>query len=241
MFGRKQHQTQGSQTAERPAPFAQISPPGARRALPRLMTPLSVPFKIMACGALWLCAVCAQAQTAADILQRGYGLTNAAIPLYDPLTLRLSAVVRVQRVFLDHERRGFFHIGILPVEVFDGFGIELRDQTAAPAVLQQISRSVPYSARQQIVLRHFKLLYPGGALEADRVVIGDAGQWDLAEGVKLACSGREELRAGHGSLQTSGLTAGLVVLEDPPRTTLNLFQASVLKTVNKSSTPSNHE
>ena len=73
----------------------------------------------------------AGAQSVSDLLQQGVSVQRAVVPLYTTGSFKLSAVVRVDRAFMDYQHKGFFRIGLFPIGVLDGVTFEARD-TADP-------------------------------------------------------------------------------------------------------------
>jgi hypothetical protein len=188
--------------------------------------------KVFAC---LLCFVLtkAGAQSVSDLLQQGVSVRRAVVPLYTTGSFKLSAVVRVDRAYMDYQRKGFFRIGMFPVGVLDGVTFEARDTADPFASLASMRRWLGTRAGQRIEMRRVKLLFsPTNRLEAGlaRCVAGD--RWELLNGVRFV-SGAGEIRAPRATLELGAPQGGRVVLETVPRTT-NTFLASAL-TFNDSS------
>ena len=178
----------------------------------------------------------AGAQSVADLLQQGVSVQRAVVPLYTTGSFKLSAVVRVDRAFLDYQHRGFFRIGMFPIGVLDGVTFEARDTADPLASLACVRHWLGTKAGQRIEMRRVKFLFsPTSRLEAGlaRCVAGD--HWELLNGVRFV-SGGGEVQAPRATLEMAGPRAGRVILETTPRTT-NTFLASAL-TVNDFSRPS---
>ena len=101
----------------------------------------------------------AGAQSVADLLQRGVSVQRAVVPLYPTNSFKLSAIVRVDRVFTDYQRRGFFRIGLLPVVVLDGVTFEAQDTSDPLGSLACVRRWLATKAGQRIEMRRVKFIF----------------------------------------------------------------------------------
>jgi hypothetical protein len=162
-----------------------------------------------------------QAETVMDILKPGCMVRQAVFPFYSQPERKLSTVVRVERAYLDYERKGFFHIGILPVGALEGVTIEVRDSRSAGDAFQQIQRWLGAGGGRRVELRQVKFLFSTNSLEAGKVECRAGDRWELLHGVRLV-SGGNETRAQRATLQVSGRDAGQVALEGAPQVT-NIF------------------
>src|SRR5580658_1408726 len=59
-----------------------------------------------------------------------YSLTGGEFAIYAHDSIQQIADCKVDRVFTDHRRFGFFHVQLLPLLVVQGVRLELADQTA---------------------------------------------------------------------------------------------------------------
>ncbi|MGA2747791.1 MAG: hypothetical protein ABSG59_03365 [Verrucomicrobiota bacterium] len=174
--------------------------------------------KTIVCGAACLLFAQGQAQTLAELLQNGYSLQHAVIPLYSETDRQLSTVVHVDKAFLDYQRKGFFRIGILPMGALEGVTFEVRNAASAPRTLHQLGRWLGGGDGSRVELRQVKFLYQTNSLEAGRVQVRSADRWDLFDGVRMVCGGAER-RASRATLEISGQRAGQVVLDAAPDST----------------------
>ena len=160
---------------------------------------------------------------------------RAVVPLYTTGSFKLSAVVRVDRAYMDYERRGFFHIGLFPIGVLEGVTFEARDTADPLASLACVRHWLGTRAGQRIEMRGVKFLFsPTNRLEAGLARCVAEDRWELLDGVHFV-SGAGEVRAPRATLEMAGPRGGRVILETVPRTT-NTFLASAL-TFNDSSRP----
>jgi hypothetical protein len=177
----------------------------------------------------------AGAQNVADLLQQGVSVQRAVVSLYTAGSFKLSAVVRVDRAFMDYRHRGFFRIGLFPIGVLDGVTFEARDAADPLASLACVRHWLGTKAGQRIEMRRVKFVFsPASRLEAGlaRCVAGD--RWELLNGVRFV-SGAGEVQAPRATLEMAGARGGRVILETVPRST-NTFLASAL-TLNDSPHP----
>ena len=190
--------------------------------------------KVIAC--LLCCLLTkAGAQSVSDLLQQGVSAQRAVVPLYTTGSVKLSAVVRVDRAYLDYEHRGFFHIGMFPVGVLDGVTIEARDTADPLASLACLRHWLGTRAGQRIEMRRVRVVFsPTNRVEAGRARCGAGDRWELLDGVRFV-SGSGEIQAPRATLEMAGPRAGQVILETVPRST-NTFLASAL-TFNDSPRP----
>jgi hypothetical protein len=190
--------------------------------------------KVFAC---LLCFVLTQAgaQSVTDLLQQGVSVRRAVVPLYTTGTFKLSAVVRVDRAYMEYQRKGFFRIGMFPVGVLDGVTFETRDTADPLASLASVRHWLGTKAGQRLEMRGVKFLFsPTSRLEAGLARCVTQDHWELLNGVRFV-SGAGEIRAAQAALEMGGPGGGRVILETVPRST-NTFLASAL-TFNDSSRP----
>jgi len=176
------------------------------------------------CGLAVFCCLPGRGQTVADLLQRGWNMQHAVIPVYTEPEKNLSALVHVDKAYTDYEKRGFFHIGALPVAVLEGVTFEARDPAPAAQNLARLASWLGVDAGRHVELRRVKFAAsPVSSLEADRVVLAGRDQWELLGGVRLV-SGANETRAEKATLQVAGANAGQLILQTtPPSTNTFLF------------------
>ena len=159
-----------------------------------------------------------------DLLTPGHTVQHTVFPIYRQPDLKLSAVVQVQKAYLDHQRNGFFHIGLLPVGALEGVTIEFHDASSAGDSFQQMQRWLGAGNGRRVELRQVKFLFSTNRLEAGAVQCRAGDRWELLGGVRLV-SGGHETRAQRATLEISGPDAGRVVLEQKPPMT-NSFLGS---------------
>jgi hypothetical protein len=169
-------------------------------------------------GVLCLTFLDGQAGTVMDLLKPGCTVRHAVFPFYSQPERKLSTVVHVERAYLDYERKGFFHIGFLPVGALEGVTIEVRDTRSPGDAFQQVQRWLGAGSGRRVELRQVKFLFSTNSLEAGKVQCRDGDRWELLDGVRLVCGGNET-RARRATFQVSGRDAGQVVLEEEPQLT----------------------
>lgn len=183
----------------------------------------------------FLCVFCAvglfvakaDGQSVCDLLQQGVSLQGAVVPLYPAGAAQPVAVVRVDRAYLDYQRRGFFRIGLLPVGVLEGVTVEVRDTSSPSASLACLRRWLGTKDGQKIEMRRVKfILSATNHLDAGLAKCAAGDHWELLKGVECTV-GATEVRAPRATLQTTGPRAGQVIFETVPPST-NSFLCSDL-------------
>ncbi len=176
-------------------------------------------------------------QTLSDLFQSGASLQGAVLPIYSSKTMKLTAIVRVDRTSTEYERRGFFRIGMWPIAVLDGVTYEATNSTSPADALANLHHWLGPSTSKRVELRRVKLIFsPSIRLEAGAARCEADGHWELLNGVHFV-SGAQDLRAAQGALQLAGPLAGQVVLETLPRST-NTVMASDLALTDSVHSPS---
>jgi hypothetical protein len=161
----------------------------------------------------------AEAQNVSDLLQQGVSVQHAVVPLYPVGSFKLSAIVRVDRVYMDYQRKGFFRIGLFPIGVLDGVTFEAQDPADPMASLAVVRRWLDTKTGQRIEMRRVKFLFsPTNRLEASVAKCAADDRWDLLKGVRFV-SGISEIRASRGTLQVGGPGSGRLTLETTPKST----------------------
>jgi hypothetical protein len=182
--------------------------------------------KVLACLLCFLLTK-AGAQSVSDLLQKGVSVQRAVVPLYTTGSFKLSAVVRVDRAFVDYRRKGFFRIGLFPVGVLNGVTFEARDTSDPYASLDCVRHWLGTKAGQHLEMRRVKFLFsPTNRLEAGLAQYVAPDRWELLDGVRFV-SGGIEVQAPRATLEMAGVRGGHVVLETVPRSTYP-FIASAL-------------
>ncbi len=147
------------------------------------------------------------------------------IGLYSGTEAEPAAVVRLDRVYTDYERKGFFRIGILPIGVMEGVTFELQHPESVTNGLAQVDKWLGARAARRLELRRVSFLVSApttNRLDTGRVRPAADGKLALLDGVNFL-SGTNQVRAARGVLQVAGEEVGQLVLETTPPWTNNLF------------------
>jgi len=155
-------------------------------------------------------------------------LKNAVVPVFVRQEEKPVAVAQVGRVFTDYQRRGFLHIGLLPMTVLEGVTIEIIEPQKTALALASLHDwlNVPKGGRL-VEFRRLKITCKGVAtheLAAARVRAALNGQWELLDGVKYQ-AGALNVESPRARLQVIGERAGALYWESPQPATNNLFTA----------------
>ena len=175
--------------------------------------------------ALLSLALPAQAQSVADLLSGRSSTRGIVVSFYEGTEQPPALVVRIESVYTDHQRKGFFRIGLLPVGVMDGVALELNHSEYWTNSLAHLHQWLKPNSAKTLELRRFTLLVPAGVttrLESARARVGAGGRLNLFDGVSLI-SGTNHMRAARGALQVTGAHAGELVLETIPPCTNSLL------------------
>jgi hypothetical protein len=137
---------------------------------------------------------------------------NAVMPIYLTFQPEAAAVFRANHIFNDHQRRGFFRIGALPMLVIDGMSVEVRDPAGVSAALNKLGAqfAVKAGARKAVEGRDFRLTFApekDGCLRARRVRLENAAAWRLEDGA-LHPPGGPPVPFRQGTLTITGPQAG---------------------------------
>jgi hypothetical protein len=143
-------------------------------------------------------------------------LKGITAPLYVTGEPKAVAVLRVEKLFTDYQRKGFFRIGVLPLCVAEGVRLEVQQPEKAAAALASVrghlrlaKGNVPAELRRLVLAVAGE---PTVQLKAGRVRFGEAGCWLLDGGV--ACTEDTTVVEGaRGTLQVTGESAGQLVLD----------------------------
>jgi hypothetical protein len=179
---------------------------------------MKIPFLVIASGVCGLAFLSGHAETVMDFLTPGCTVRHAVFPFYHQPDLKLSTVVQVEKGYLDYERNGFFHIGLLPIGALEGVTIEIHDTGSAADSFQQMQRWLGVGSGRRVELRQVKFLFSTNSLEAGLVKCRGGNRWELLDGVRLV-SGGHETRVQRATFQISGRDTGQVVLQQTPQAT----------------------
>src|ERR1700743_3542843 len=101
------------------------------------------------CMAMWLCgAVMAPAQ-----MEFGQSLDDSTMVAYHGI--QLAGRIHITRAYIDHQKFGFFRLGMAPVPVVDGVSIQLRSAGSLTNVLKVLaSRDMSTDKLRHIAFRN---------------------------------------------------------------------------------------
>jgi hypothetical protein len=151
----------------------------------------------------------------------GLEVSNGMCLLYCGEGQRPAAMVRVSAVKRDYETRGFFRLGVLPLEVAQGVVIEVYDRHSVAKCLSQCKRVLFGRGAKRTEVRQLELLVVGtttNRVTCARARLESPEQWVLLGAVTVE-SGRGSIVAERGHLHVTGERAGELNLDlSPPRT-----------------------
>ncbi|MBI4325061.1 MAG: hypothetical protein HY674_07325 [Chloroflexi bacterium] len=126
--------------------------------------------------------------------------------------------MKVDKVFTEYQRRGFFRIGLLPLVVMDGVKIDFRQVDAASSALARLPQELkPWAGSRMLELRDVKFAFPvepKERLRAGKVRWLENGQWQLSNGVTIQMT-TNKVKVAQATLQVAGPSAGLVAWGSP--------------------------
>lgn len=132
-----------------------------------------------------------------------------------------SLVIRANRIYTDYERKGFYRIGLLPLQVLEDVTIEVRRSDFVIGNSDQLTKWFTTRAATRTEIRNFTILT--GTEEQTRLTsslarITSQGDCDLFGLVRLH-SGTNITTASHATLKLGGPQIGeLILLTSTPRT-----------------------
>jgi hypothetical protein len=156
------------------------------------------------------------AQSAFEMASKGVGSRNMSIPLWGK-DHEVLAVLRVERFYMDYERRGFFRIALLPVATLEGVSIEVRDPQTITKSLDKLNQWLTPATSGRVELHQARLSIGTATniLEAGRMSLDTKGQWRLSEGVSFAL-GTNSLSAASGMFKLAGANTGELIIGKNP-------------------------
>lgn len=149
-----------------------------------------------------------------------------AIPYYAKGQGSPAAVVRINRIYTDHQRRGFFRIGLLPMLVAEDVRVEVFQPCEALDALQGAKKWLKPASSQALEWRNVRFVFPqetAPRLEANKLRLSEDGAWKLTDGVVVRW-GTNETHRSEAILQVTGTRAGELFLAHGGTESLNLLQ-----------------
>jgi len=145
------------------------------------------------------------AALAEELLAKG-----AVIGLYSNKDGHQIAVIRADRISIDHRRMGFFRIGLLPFVAFENVAIEFRDPVEMSNRLSVVhSHFVRTGADGPAEIHGVRFNFPNEKsprLQASNVHLRADGVWQLFDGVTADVGGTVHFT--EATLQTTGPLMG---------------------------------
>ena len=181
----------------------------------------------------------ARCGAASDLLSGQFKAHSITTAFYSGTERTPSVVVRVDDIYTDYERRGFFRVGVLPLGVMEGFNLEVRQSESVTNSLVQMQNWIGVQASKRLEFRNVKILTYGGGtnqLESSRGRIVSHGRWELFGKVRFF-SGTNELVASSATLQVTGPQTGQLIFATAPPCTNNLFTRIEFSSSNQKETP----
>jgi hypothetical protein len=192
-------------------PFAEPTPPPAP-GNPARGQPIALGLIV------WLCLLWAGSGLAQGWLEEGrLEVQKARMPVYLAFEPKPAALFTAERLYEDHQTKGFFKIGLLPLVVLDQLSLELRDPARLAATLQSAGGrfAVKEELKKAVEGRDFSLFFAAensGRLTARRVRLENGAAWRLSEGV-LTPPASAPIPFKRGTLHLTGPQAGEFVGE----------------------------
>lgn len=139
-------------------------------------------------------------------------IRNARIALRTGDSVNPVAHVRADKIRQDHQKRGFFKIGFLPLVVIENLSIQVSEGDGWRSALPELPRNVPGEPglRHALQARGFELTFsgcPGGSIRAE------TAHWDPRGGITLMNGtvhkpGSAVVRFKRGEFKLTGTLAG---------------------------------
>jgi len=144
-------------------------------------------------------------------------LKKAVLPVYLKSESRPLAVFRADRIYHDHQRRGFFRIGGLPLLVLQGLSLQLSDTNRLQETLHAASGHfhVTTGPKHAIEARNFSIVTTSqnkALVRAQLVHMDTDDVWLLQDGI-IATNQGTETGFRRATLKLAGPQTGELVLE----------------------------
>jgi hypothetical protein len=159
----------------------------------------------MACTALWL-------QEPGRLHAEGiFGVPPNDTTLTEYDGLQLISRVHADRFFVDHQRWGFFRLGLFPIAVVEGVEIQVRSASCLTNALADLNSWHPSSAgARRLELRNLEISLLGEKeprLHAAIARVGQGGALELSN-VSVAVADGTPVSLAKATLQISGSDSG---------------------------------
>jgi hypothetical protein len=145
-----------------------------------------------------------------------YRIQRAVLPIFSEPDLVLLGVLRVDAIYTDYQRRGFFRIGALPILVAEGVTFEFCQPGKAVEGLANLHHSLGRGGGRTVMeLRKVSFRFsdePSPRLQVQRVLVQANGQWELRKAV-LFSDTDHQLNIDKAILDTIGPSAGRLTSE----------------------------
>lgn len=104
------------------------------------------------------------------------------------INLQAAAVIRIDSIKQDFQRRGFFRIGVLPLVALDGFTIEIIDTNRTAEALMKAHHKLKHfiKSASEIEARHVAVVFGGqqqATISAQELRFGNDQSWQLEQGI----------------------------------------------------------
>src|SRR5688572_24080922 len=110
---------------------------------------------------MFLCCALVTATQARDWqVFEGSALQGVVMPFYGKPELSLVANVRIGCLFPDHERKGFFRIGLLPLVAAEHVQIEVFQPPRALKALSGVQQRFTRDQRRHVEWRQVEFVFP---------------------------------------------------------------------------------
>ncbi len=175
------------------------------------------------------------AQSGREVLFGGPRFKNATIAICKDRESAPSAIIRVEQVHTDYQRKGFFRVGLLPVCVLEGVAFEIQNTCVTSNGFAQIHKWLRAESAKRLELRRATIQWASlttNSIEAGRILISPAGTWELSDGVKLRISGKL-IQSKRATLQAAGSRAGELLMGALPEWKGNVLYPTLPTTDNK--------
>ena len=154
-------------------------------------------------------------------------INGVVIPIFLEDNRPAAAVLKVDKIHTEYQRRGFFRIGLLPLVVMEGVKIDFRQANAASSALARLPKEMkPWAGSRMLELRDVKFAFraePKERLRAGKMRWLENGQWQLSNGVTIQMT-PNEVQVQQALLQIAGPSAGTVAWGPPnASSSFNLF------------------
>lgn len=196
--------------------------------------------KLLLAGSLlvhWVSATNGQAVT--RLLAGGLKAEGVTLSFHADLENPPAVTLKVERVYTDYARKGFYRIGILPLAVLEGVTIQVHHPEFVTNSLAAVHTWIGSREARRLEMRNVSIVVGQSGtnlLQSGRGRVLSGGRWELFDSVRWH-SGTNQITASKAMLQVTGSRTGELIWSTNPIGTNHLFASSETSISNQKAQP----